>query len=479
MTALKCHRRTICLTIGILLSLLVLFAVPEDAMPTSANRVAAIAVLMALLWITEAIPIPATALLPVVLFPVLGVMPIEDATANYANHLVFLFLGGFWIAAAVERSELHRRIALHVLGLVGDRQDRIILGFMAATAFLSMWLSNTATTMMMLPIAIAVAGRLGGDAHAPFGRPLMLGIAYAASIGGVGTLIGTPPNAVLAGIVEKTQGISIGFGQWMQFGVPLALVMLLICWWYLTHSNARLATHGSGRGMQMIAQERAGLGTMCQAERRVLLVFSTVAALWVGKGLAPWSWLNGLNDSTIAMAGALTLFVIPAGTDDRSSLLNWESAVRIPWDVLILFGGGFALAQGFQQSGLTEWIGQQLDFLQQVHWFVLVVAVAVVTIFLTEMTSNTATASMLLPVVAGLAAAAGQDAFAPMVATALAASFAFMLPVATPPNAIVFASRQVTIAEMARAGIWMNLIAIVLIAAFVAFVLPWVWDNPQ
>ena len=179
------------------------------------------------------------------------------------------------------------------------------------------------------------------------------------------------------------------------------------------------------------------------------------------------------------MAGALTLFVIPAGTDDRSSLLNWESAVRIPWDVLILFGGGFALAQGFQQSGLTEWIGQQLDFLQQVHWFVLVIGVAVVTIFLTEMTSNTATASMLLPVVAGLAAAAGQDAFAPMVATALAASFAFMLPVATPPNAIVFASRQVTIAEMARAGIWMNLIAIVLIAAFVAFVLPWVWGNPQ
>lgn len=479
MSALKCHRRAICLTVGIVASLLVMFWVPEDAMPTSANRVAAVAVLMALLWITEAIPIPATALLPVVLFPVLGVMPIEDATANYANHLVFLFLGGFWIAAAVERSELHRRIALHVLGLVGDRQDRIIFGFMAATAFLSMWLSNTATTMMMLPIAMAVASRLDGAARTPFGRSLMLGIAYAASIGGVGTLIGTPPNAVLAGIVEKTQGISIGFGQWMQFGVPLALVMLLICWWYLTHINARLAAFGSGQGMQMIAQERAGLGTMCRAERRVLLVFSTVAALWVGKGLAPWSWLNSLNDSTIAMAGALTLFVIPAGTDDRSSLLNWESAVRIPWDVLILFGGGFALAQGFQQSGLTEWIGQQLDFLQQVHWFVLVIGVAVVTIFLTEMTSNTATASMLLPVVAGLAAAAGQDAFAPMVATALAASFAFMLPVATPPNAIVFASRQVTIAEMARAGIWMNLIAIVLIAAFVAFVLPWVWGNPQ
>ena len=479
MSALKCHRRAICLTVGIVASLLVMFWVPEDAMPTSANRVAAVAVLMALLWITEAIPIPATALLPVVLFPVLGVMPIEDATANYANHLVFLFLGGFWIAAAVERSELHRRIALHVLGLVGDRQDRIIFGFMAATAFLSMWLSNTATTMMMLPIAMAVAGRLDGGAHTPFGRSLMLGIAYAASIGGVGTLIGTPPNAVLAGIVEKTQGISIGFGQWMQFGVPLALVMLFICWWYLTHLNARLGAREGERGLQMIAQERVGLGGMSRAEQRVMLVFGAVAVLWVAKGLFPWSWLNGLNDSTIAMAGALALFVIPAGTDDRSALLDWESAVHIPWDVLILFGGGFALAQGFQQSGLTGWIGQQLDFLQHLHWFVLVVAVAAVTIFLTEMTSNTATASMLLPIVAGLAAAAGQEAFTPMVATALAASFAFMLPVATPPNAIVFASRQVTIAEMARAGIWMNLIGITVIAAFVAFVLPWVWGSAR
>jgi len=462
---------------GIVLFVLTLLLVPGSAMPESANRVAAVAVLMAVLWITEAIPIATTALIPVVLFPLLGVMPIAATTANYAHHLVFLFLGGFWIAAAVERSQLHRRIALQVLRLVGARQDRIVLGFMAATAFLSMWLSNTATTMMMLPIAMAVACRLDAEAHTPFGRSLMLGIAYGASIGGVGTLIGTPPNAVLAGIVEKTLGIDIGFAQWMQFGVPLAVSMLLICWWYLTRIAAHLGGAQNARGIQMIADELAALGQMKPGERRVLLIFGGVAGLWVFKGLLPWPWLNTVDDSTVAIAGALALFATPAGGDQRGNLLNWESAAKIPWDVLILFGGGFALAQGFQQSGLTEWIGQQLDFLQHVHWFILVLTVALVTIFLTELTSNTATASMLLPIVAGLAAAAGQDALAPMVATALAASFAFMLPVATPPNAIVFASRQVTIPEMAHAGIWMNLIGIALIAFFVTVVMPWVWGN--
>jgi len=460
---------------GIVLFVLTLLLVPGSSMPESANRVAAVAVLMAVLWISEAIPIATTALIPVVLFPLLGVMPVAAATANYAHHLVFLFLGGFWIATAVERSQLHRRIALQVLRRVGARQDRIVFGFMAATAFLSMWLSNTATTMMMLPIAMAVACRLDAEAHTPFGRSLMLGIAYGASIGGVGTLIGTPPNAVLAGIVEKTQGISIGFGQWMQFGVPLAVSMLLICWWYLTRVAARLGNAQNPQGTQMIADELAALGGMKPPERRVLLIFGGVACLWVFKGLLPWPWLNAVSDSTVAIAGALALFVTPAGGGRHGALLDWEGAAKIPWDVLILFGGGFALAQGFQQSGLTEWIGQQLDFLQHVHWFVLVLAVALVTIFLTELTSNTATASMLLPIVAGLAAAAGQDALAPMVATALAASFAFMLPVATPPNAIVFASRQVTIPEMARAGIWMNLIGIGLIALFVASVMPWVW----
>ncbi len=463
------------LLLGSLLFLLTLFALPPGLMPTEANRVAAVAVLMAMLWISEAIPIAVTALLPVVLFPLLGVMPIEAATANYAHHLVFLFLGGFWIAAAVERCGLHRRIALHVLGLMGARQDRIVLGFMAATALLSMWLSNTATTLMMLPIALAVIGRLGTDSQSPFGRSLMLGVAYSASIGGVATLIGTPPNAVLAGVVEKQLDMTVGFAQWMLFGLPLSIVMLAIAWWYLTHIAVRLTGRQAGCGAETIQHEIGQLGTMGSAERRVLAVFITVAVLWVFKGLLLPELLGPISDSTIAMAGAIALFVIPADGDARGGLLDWHSAVGIPWDILLLFGGGFALAHGFQQSGLTEWIGNQLGFLRQVHWFALIAAVALVTIFLTEMTSNTATASMLLPIVAGLAAGAGQDPLAPMVATALAASFAFMLPVATPPNAIVFASRQISIPEMARAGIWMNLVGLALIALFVSLVLPWVW----
>ncbi len=468
-------KKRLWLTAGVLAFLSVLLLVPETVMPQTANRVAAVAVLMAILWIGEAIPIPATALLPVVLFPLLDVMQIESATANYAHHLVFLFLGGFWIAAAVEACGLHRRIALHVLQLMGSSADRIVFGFMAATAFLSMWLSNTATTMMMLPIAMAVAARLDAAPHSPFGRSLMLGIAYAASIGGVATLIGTPPNAVLAGILEKTQGISIGFWQWMQFGVPLALFMLLLCWWYLTRLAADLHQAKAGQGQQLIAEELLSLGAMSHAERRVLTVFIIVALMWIFRSILPFSKAYSITDSGIAIAGALALFVIPGGAKGQGTLLDWRSATGIPWDVLILFGGGFALAQGFQQSGLTGWIGSQLDFLDQVHWIVLVVVVALVTIFLTELTSNTATASMLLPIVAGLAAAAGQEILMPMVATALAASFAFMLPVATPPNAIVFASRQVTIAEMARAGIWMNLIGWLLITLAVSFWLPLIW----
>ena len=461
---------------AVVLFLAALLVVPGTSMPPSAGRVAAVAMLMAVLWVGEAIPIPATALLPVVLFPLLGVMAVESVTANYAHHLVFLFLGGFWIAAAVEHCGLHRRIALHVLRLMGSRADRVVLGFMLATAFLSMWLSNTATTMMMLPIAMAVTSRLATPAHAPFGRALMLGIAYAASIGGVATLIGTPPNAVLAGIVEKTQGVSISFWQWMQFGAPLALLMLPTCWWYLTRVCSALCRSEDTQGGQLIEEELTALGAMNSAERRVLSVFCIVALLWIFRGLLPFSNVISITDSGIAIGGALALFVIPAGDSKRSALLDWRAAARIPWDVLILFGGGFALAQGFQQSGLTAWIGSQLGFLDQVHWLTVVVVVALVTIFLTELTSNTATANMLLPIVAGLAAAAGQEALLPMVATALAASFAFMLPVATPPNAIVFASRQVTIAEMARAGIWMNLIGILLITLAIWLWLPAVWD---
>ncbi len=460
---------------GLILALLMAGAallIPESAMPASANRVAAVAVLMAILWVTEAIPIPVTALLPLVLFPLAGVMPIGDVTGNYAHHLVFLFLGGFWIAAAVEHSGLHRRIALQVLRLVGSRLDRIVLGFMLATAFLSMWLSNTATTMMMLPIALAVTARLGESAPQGFNRVLMLGLAYSASIGGVATLIGSPPNAVLAGVAQKNLGITIGFADWLLFGLPLTLLMLPLCWLYLTRFSVGLARIESAGNREVVERELHSLGSMDPAEKRVLAVFMLVAFLWIFKGLLPVEWLRQLNDSTIAIGGALLLFMLPDGRAEPHRLLDWPTAAKIPWDILILFGGGFALAQGFVQSGLTGWIGEQMNFLQGSHPLMLVAIVALVTLFLTEVTSNTATASMLLPLIAGIASSAGHDVLAPMLATALAASFAFMLPVATPPNAIVFASRQITIAQMARAGLWMNLLGIVLVCGMVWLLRP-------
>ena len=474
------QRKRIWLAAGAIFFLTTLLLIPDSLMPGAARQVAAVAGLMALWWIGEAIPIAATALLPVVLYPLLGVMPIGGVTANYAHHLVFLFLGGFWIAAAVERCGLHRRIALNVLRLTGPRADHLVFGFMAATAMLSMWLSNTATTMMMLPIAIAVISRLGSSSHPAFGRTLMLGIAYAASIGGVATLIGTPPNAVLAGVVEKELGVRIGFWQWMQFGLPVSTLMLLICWRYLTWTCGPGRLGGTTDKTCLIEDELSSAGPISRPEKRVLGIFLTVVFLWIFKDITPFIKSLSLSDSGIAIGGALLLFVIPGGTSrDGAALLDWRSATGIPWDVLILFGGGFALAEGFQQSGLTAWIGSQMDFLQQVHWLGLVAGVALATIFLTELTSNTATAGMLLPIVAGIAAAAGQPPLSPMVATALAASFAFMLPVATPPNAIVFASRQLSIAEMARAGIWMNLIGVLLIVLMVALWLPQAWGLPN
>lgn len=457
------------------------------AMPPEALAVAAVAVLMAIWWVTEAIPIPATAVIPIALFPALGIMGSADTTANYANHLIYLFLGGFWIAAGIEKWGLHRRIALHILRLVGNRPERIVLGFMLATAFLSMWLSNTATAMMMLPMGTAIVSQTmaAGDARvatpgaqppqACFATALMLGIAYAASIGGVATLIGTPPNAVLAGVVETLYGQRISFGAWLAFGLPLSLVMLLLCWLYLTRIAFRSEMKHLATSDAYIEDELQRLGPASKEERRVLMVFVAVASAWILRGLVDLSALTLVHDSTIAMTGALLLFMIPSNLARGEFLLDWKTAVKIPWDVIILFGGGFALAHGFQESGLTAWIGQQLPIFQGANPILIVLMVSTVTIFLTELTSNTATASMLLPVFASLAAGAGIHPYGPMVGAALAASFAFMLPVATPPNAIVYASRCVSIPQMARAGFGLNILGIVMIVLGVSAVLPWLW----
>jgi sodium-dependent dicarboxylate transporter 2/3/5 len=469
-------RKLIGLFVGPAVFLLLLLQSPPEAMPATAWGVTAVALWMAIWWISEAIPIPATALLPIVCFPILGVAEVSAVTRNYAHHLVFLFLGGFWIAIAMERWNLHRRIALVILRLVGTRADRIVLGFMLATAFLSMWISNTATAMLMLPIAMAVITKAKVEKHSRFATSLMLGIAYAASIGGVATLIGTPPNAILAGVMETMFGERITFGKWFLFGLPLAATMFLWCWFYLTRIALPSEFLELEAGESIIRTELQALGATSREERWVLAVFTTVALLWLFKGLIPVPAIQSLQDSTIAISGALLLFMIPVDLKQGLFLLDWKSAVRVPWEIILLFGGGFALAHGFEQSGLTSWIGNRLVFLSGAHWLLILLTIAAITIFLTEVTSNTASASMLLPIIASLSVGVGVHPFGPMVAAALAASFAFMLPVATPPNAIVYASGRVSIPQMARTGFWLNLSGILLILIFVGLILPWLWD---
>lgn len=481
------RRQRLGLFLGPLLFVLMLLLPAPEGMPPLGMAMAAVTLLMATFWICEAIPIPATALLPIALFPLLGIMPAEKVTLSYANHLIYLFMGGFLIAMAIERWNLHLRIALHTVRIVGVTPQRVVLGFMLATAFLSCWISNTATAMLMVTIGTAVLRQLAGSSAnengevppSSFGTALMLGIAYAASIGGVATLIGTPPNAILAGVVEKQYGYTIGFGEWMVFAMPLSLIMLLLTWLYLTRIAFRSEMTTLPGGKAVIREELAALGPMSKQEKRVLTVFLLVVAMWLFRGLLGIDALSQMADSTVAIFGALLLFMIPADLNKGEFLLDWKSAVRIPWDIIILFGGGFALAAGFAASGLTEWLGQLLTLLHGADLVVLVFVVVLLVIFLTEITSNTATASLLLPVMAGFALAADLSALPLMVAVALAASFAFMLPVATPPNAIVFSSRQVTIPQMAKTGLWLNIIGSVLITLFVTMLLPWVMALPS
>jgi sodium-dependent dicarboxylate transporter 2/3/5 len=461
---------------------LVLLALPEPAgLSPQGMSVAAVAALMAIWWVSEAIPVPATAMLPILLFPVLGVLDGSEVTRAYAHHLIFLFLGGFLMAVTMEKWKLHHRIALHTIRLVGFTPGRIVLGFMLATAFLSMWISNTATTMMMVTIAVAVLREISGDcAESPgstqFGAVLMLGICYAASIGGVATLIGTPPNAIFAGVVEKTYGISISFVDWMKFGLPLSLVMLAITWLYLTRIRLRGAPRQLAGGRELILAQLGSLGPLSRAEKGVAVVVSGVALLWIVRGFYQPRVLGMVTDSTIAIAGALLLFLIPVNLARREFLLDWKTAVTVPWDIIILFGGGFALARGFSATGLTTWLAGLLGVLQGANIVLIISAVVLLVIFLTEVTSNTATASLLLPVMAALAAAVGVHPFGLMAATVIAASFAFMLPVATPPNAIVYGSHEVSIQQMACAGLWLNLVAVVVVTGFVYLLLPVVWN---
>ena len=441
---------------GVFVALLLIDA--PKGMPDLAWHTTAAVAWMAIWWLTEAIPVAATALLPLVLFPFLGISNVGDTAAPFANPIIFLFLGGFMLAAAMERWNLHRRIALNIVRVVGTGPRAMVGGFMVASAFLSMWISNTATAVMMLPIAMSMLSDRNVEDDR-FAHCMLLGIAFGSSIGGLGTLIGTPPNALLAGYMSQTYSVEIGFGRWMLVGVPLVVLFLPLCWLLLTRLVFPVSAADTVIDPSHVRAEIARLGSPARGEKLVALVFAAVVALWLARPLlGPIG--SGLSDAGIAIAGALALFVIPAGRASGPRLLDWPSVARLPWGVLILFGGGLTLAAAIQGSGLATWVADGLAGLSALPIFLaLAISIAIV-VFLTELTSNTATAATFLPIASALAIGMSQNPLLFTVPIALAASCAFMMPVATPPNAIVFGSGRLTVGRMARAGIWLNLLSI-------------------
>ncbi|WP_193104548.1 DASS family sodium-coupled anion symporter [Brachybacterium sp. FME24] len=500
--------RRLGLALGLVAALVVYAIMPGDV-PHAAKLTAATAVLMAVWWMTEALPIPATALVPVIVFPVLGTdVGFDDVGGSYGNNIVFLFMGGFMLALAMQRWNLHKRIALAIVGAIGTSPSMLILGFMIATGFVSMWVSNTATAVMMLPIGVSVLllvnklrledaaakGEEPGTGVDPdptsgsavskavrsnFGIALMLGIAYSASIGSLATIIGTPPNALLAAHMSQDFGITIGFGRWMIVGAPLAIVFMLIAWLLLTKVCFKPEITEIPGGAELIRSERRALGRISSGEVRVLTIFVLAALSWVFVPLV-WDLVLGeeppISDAGIAMVIALLLFLLPAGAARGVRLLDWDAAVKLPWGVLLLFGGGLALSAQFSSSGLTEWIGQVTEQVGGLPVVLIVLITAAGVLFLTELTSNTATAATFLPVATAVATGIGIAPMLLAVPVAIAATCAFMLPVATPPNAIAYGSGYVQIPQMAKAGVWLNLIGIVLITVTTMTLAVWVFD---
>jgi len=452
-----------------------------SSMSMDAYHVLAATIWISIWWVTEAVPIAATALVPIVVFPLTGALDITTTTASFGHKYIFLYLGGFIIAIAIEKWDLHRRIALNIISIIGSNITKIILGFMVATAFLSMWISNTATSVMMLPIGMAIVKEFEKDMSVDigklFGKALMLAIAYSASIGGFATLIGTPPNLVLAGILEEIYGVKISFMQWITFGLPVSVVLVFICWRYLTKLAFKFDKVEFPGGRAEISRMLQSLGKISYEEKVVLIVFIYTAVLWMFRSIIQKA-LPGIDDTIIAVSSALILFILPV--KDRSKrLITWEDTIKVPWGIIILFGGGLAIAKGFTTTGLAEWIATQLTQLNGLYLIFLILILVAVVNFLTEITSNLATTAMLLPVLAPMAMSFNLHPYMIMVSVTIAASCAFMLPVATPPNAVVFGSGYLRIPDMMRSGIVMNIISIIFIAIVTYLLLPIIWDfNP-
>ena len=478
---MQISKQRIGLVLGPLVFSYILFFLHVEGLDYKARAILASVAWIAIWWITEAISIAVTALLPIVLFPLSGGLELSQTTASYGHKYIFLYVGGFILAIAIEKCNLHKRIALSIIKIVGTNITNIILGFMIATALLSMWISNTAATVMILPMGMAIVSQLRDNPNTIknenilFGKALMLAIAYSASIGGIATLIGTPTNLVLAGVVQTTFGVEITFYQRFVFGFPIALILLFLCWKYLTKFAFKFQQKEFPGGRAEINAQYKALGKMSYDEKMVLAVFLCTAFAWITRSFLLQKLIPQIDDTIISVFFAIALFVLPS-SKKKKGLISWEDAVKLPWGVVLLFGGGMALALGFETSGLALWIGNKLVALEAVPFIFLLLILIFAVNFLTEITSNIATTAMLLPVLISLAPTLGVHPYYLMISATVAASCAFMLPVATPPNAVVFGSGYLKIEDMVKKGIWMNLISFIILTLFVYFALPLIWD---
>jgi sodium-dependent dicarboxylate transporter 2/3/5 len=470
-------QKLISIILGPLLFLVFIFFNNSSIIPTEALYMIGIILWMALWWATESVPIAITSLLPIILLPITNVLEISKVTESYGHKYIFLYLGGFIIAIAIEKWNLHKRIALNIISLIGTDISKIILGFMIATAFLSMFISNTATTVMMLPIAISVINQFDFSEKRKkrFGKALMLSIAYSASIGGIATLIGTPTNLVLAGFISETYNIQITFYQWIIFGFPISFFLLFICWTYLTNFIFKFKKSDTPFGKKAIKKQLFELGKINQEEKLVLIVFLMTGLLWITRPFFIQLFIPNVDDTIIAIFGAVILFILRSKRKNRP-LLKWKEAVKIPWGILLLFGGGMALAKGIEISNLGLWIANQAKLLNGLNLIVLLIIIITVVNFFTEITSNVATIAMLLPILAPIAIGLNVHPYIFLVGASIASSCAFMLPVATPPNAVVFSSGLLKIIDMIKVGFILNIFSILIISIITFFILPILWD---
>lgn len=469
---------------GLLLFILIMIFFNPDPANPKIGKVAAVAVLMAVWWISEALPIAATSLIPLILFPFLGVLSGSDISTSYINSVIFLFLGGFMLAIAMENWDLHKRIALKIISLFGGTSNSILFGFMLSAAFLSMWISNTATAVMMLPIALAVINKIenefGKEQTKNFSKAVLLGIAYSCSIGGIATLIGTPPNLALVRIHKITfpDAPQISFGDWMLLALPISLILLISAAILLSLVLFR-SKNKISLSKNFIKTEYESLGKASFSQKAISIVFGVTSILWIFRTdlnlgfvkVPGWTTIISssefIDDGTIAITMALLLFIIPTKDEKQKTILTSQVFEQIPWSIILLFGGGFALATAFSSSGLSQFIGDNLKGLSAIPIFLLVIIISAIINFLTELTSNTATTQMILPILATVSVAIGVNPLLLMIPATLSASMAFMMPVGTPPNTVVFASKRLRISDMAKTGFILNIISIIIISVFV------------